>query len=187
MRQHAPLCELCLEEFTLIEREGRCRKCFSELQNRSGTCKGCRKISHPFYLFAACFDRMGPAQTLLNAFLSGRREYLAKDFAAYIALQLGRLSWEMPDQIVTVPELFQKGHQLVGKELSSILNCPYSPILKREISESPVFFLKKKCNIINKSVLLLQIAPGERELMRTAGWALDEGSPQTLYGMTLCI
>lgn len=184
--KHQLLCPLCLETFTLIPEEGHCQKCFGEISTVSGTCKPCREISHPFVQLSSCFDAYGPAQSIASALLNKHHFHFAKDIASFLTIQLERLKYPSFDLLTLVPGYFHTPHLAVAKELSRLLNTPLKMLLKRHLTPYPSFSLRKKCNIINQRVLLLDISMETRTTIRTAAWALDRGGPETIYGMTFC-
>ncbi len=184
--KNAHFCLQCMEEFALLPEEGHCVKCFADIPMIRGTCKPCRKIAHPFRKLAGCFDSYGPGKKLLQTFLQERSIHLAKNIASYMIVQLHQLAFTDLTAIVVLPKSFQTPFALVAKEMTKMLEIPLVPILKRCFSPKPQFTLKKKCNIIHKRVLLLDSEMTERIDMRTAGWALQEGLPEIIYGMTFC-
>lgn len=183
---HALLCSECLETFLLIPEDGRCMKCFCEIDTVTGICKPCREISHPFYKLAACFDAYGPARSIANALLKQRHFHFAKDIASFIIIQLEALKYPSFDAFTLVPGHFHTPHLAIAKELSRMLSIPFRNLLTRRLTPYPSFSLRKKCNIINQNVLLLDISMQTRSTIRSAAWALDRGCPETIYGMTFC-
>lgn len=67
-----------------------------------------------------------------------------------------------------------------------MLHTPFKLVLKRQLTPTPAFALRKKCNIINQKVLLLDISMETRATIRSAGWALERGGAETIYGVTFC-
>ena len=183
---HCLLCQECLDTFTLIPEEGRCSKCFAEIPTVTGICKPCRQIAHPFQKLGACFDAYGPAKSIANALLKQRHFHFAKDIASFIVIQLEALKYPSFDILTLVPSYFHTPHLIVAKEISRILNLPFRNLLIRHLTPYPSFSFRKKCNIINQKVLLLDISMQTRSTMRCAAWALDRGGPETIYGMTFC-
>jgi len=180
------LCENCLENLTLLFEEGHCRKCFSEIATEKGVCKACRKISHPFFKCGACFEAFGPAMSLQWAFIKQKQIHLAKDIAAYFVIQIHRLHWPLPQDIVPLPDFFHTPSALVAKEMALMLECSYSPVLRRHFALEPIFSLKKKCKLSNKTVLLISADMQNFAIMHKAGWTLDKGQPLQIYGMRFC-
>jgi len=184
--QNAHFCQECQELFALLPKEGHCSKCHSEISHIKGTCRPCREVSHPFRELRTCFDSYGPAKSLLSAFYHERSNHLAKSIASYLVIQIHNLDYPTFDLLTLVPKSFSTPFSLVVKHLSKLLNIPYIPTLKRHLAPEPVFSLKKKCNIINKVVLLLDHEMQDRTEIRLAGRALKEGLPETQYGLTFC-
>jgi predicted amidophosphoribosyltransferase len=186
LAKHTPLCSNCLEQMQLLPEEGHCQKCFAQMGKAFGTCKSCQKLSHALYRLGCCFEAYGPARTYLQAFLVRRRFYLAKDLAAFIILQLNRLHFPDFDLITMVPKQLRNFQYAVGKEVSKMLKVPFHPVLGKEWSRTPTYSLKKRANIINKKVLLIDLFMHSRQTIRGAASALKKGLPESLYGITFC-
>ncbi len=184
--QHRLLCGACLDLFTLLPEEGRCSKCFGEIGAISGICKPCREIAHPFARLATCFDAFGPARSIAGALLNQGQFHFAKDIASFIVIQLERLRYPSFDLITLVPSYFFNRHLVIAKELAQMLGIPFKLVLKRHLTPAPAFSLRKKCNIINQKVLLLDIRMETRATIRSAGWALERSGAETIYGVTFC-
>ena len=180
------LCPECLENLSFLTLEGHCAKCFSPISMMSGVCKSCRKISHPFRKLASCFDGYGSGISLSRAYVHSGQGYLAKEIASYIVVQLDQLRFPHFETITSVPTYFNHPLTPIGNELAHLLGCRYIPLLKRHFVPSPCFSLKNGCNIINQNVLLLDMCMQTPATIRSAGWALDEGNPENIYGMTFC-
>lgn len=179
------ICPSCQELFTLLPAQGRCQKCFGEISLAKGVCKPCRKKRHSLRQLASCFEATGPALSLANAYKQGHL-FLAKELAALIVIQIENLAFPPFDAIVPVPHLFSKHSQLLAKELALFLSTPYTPSLKRSLNRHPHFQLKKKCNNLNQTVLLLDVIMNRRETIREAAQVLERGGAENLYGMTFC-
>lgn len=186
LQKHQLLCPDCIETFSLIPDEGHCSKCFAEIPTVVGICKACRQISHPFAKLSACFDAYGPARSISNAFLKQHRFHFAKDIASFIVIQLEALKYPPFDIVTLVPGYFNNPNLDVVRQVARMLNYPFKKLLKRQLTPNPSFSLRKKCNIINQKVLLLDMNMQTRLTIRTAAWALDRGGPETIYGMTFC-
>lgn len=159
-------------------------KCFREISERKGTCKDCRQKRSPFRKLATCFDSFGTGKTLLEKYKKYRSN--EKDLAAFIVLQLEALEFAPFEVIVDVPSYFSSPFRMIAKEVAKMLCLIRVPILKRSLTPRPHFSLKKKCSIINKKVLLLSSEMHSREEVQAAGWALKEGRPEVIDGMTFC-
>ncbi len=180
------LCGICLENFSLINPIGHCKKCFSSIPMPEGTCVSCRRLSHPFKALSTCFDSFGPAKSLLHAFFSQKHFRLADDFAAYLLLQLDRLSYPSFHTITMMPKGLYNPHYAIGVSLSKLLNTPFRPLLKHSFLPEESFKRKKRCRVINQNVLLLGDEMTTRTTMRDAGWALLGGHARSVYGLTVC-
>ncbi|MBS0629711.1 MAG: ComF family protein [Verrucomicrobia bacterium] len=184
--KHQLLCCVCLDLFTLLSAEGHCSKCFGEIGTVSGICKPCREMAHPFARLSACFDGYGPAGSIARALLSQNQFHFAKDIASFIVIQMERLKYPPIDLLTIVPGYFFNRHQFMAKELALMLNIPFKHLLKRHLTPNPTFSPRKKCNIINQKVLLLDISMKTRTTIRSAGLALERSGAETIYGMTFC-
>ncbi len=180
------LCQDCIDQLTLLTQEGHCYKCFCSIPAIVGTCKPCRKLSHPFKQLGACFDSFGPAQSLMQAYLAEKHQKFAKLIASYIVFQLSNLNYPNFQTITMVPNHFVNPHFVIGIEVAKMLEVPFKPLIFRKLSSEKTFVLKKKCNIINQLVLLIDLQMDKRETIRSAAWALDEGRMENLYGITFC-
>ncbi|MDN3506863.1 MAG: double zinc ribbon domain-containing protein [Simkaniaceae bacterium] len=179
LEKNEPFCNACSETFSLLPAEGHCVKCFAEISELKGTCKPCRKVASPFRKLGACFDSFGPGKSLLN-------NPCEKEIASFLLIQLERLNFPPFDLLTTLPSYFSNPFAPIAKELASLVNIPYIATLEKKLTPRPLFSLKKKCNIINKVVLLLHTEMIERDEIRSAGWALKEGLPEQLFGLTFC-
>lgn len=180
MEEKGHFCTTCLNEFALLRGEGRCLKCFSEIEMLRGTCKPCRLISHPFRRFGACFDGHSPARSLLYG-------NFATLLASYVVVQLDALGFPEFDLITTIPGYFKDPSKEIAKELAKMLHIAYKPLLNRALNPVPTFSLKKKCNIINQNVLLLENLTHSREVFYAAAKEVQKGWCESLYGMTVCV
>lgn len=152
----------------------------------TGTCRSCRKMSHPFQRMGVCFDSLSPAKTFLSLFYEHYRFHFVKDIAASIVVQLERLQFPSFQLITTIPYFFRNPQNQIAQELSKMLQIPFKSILKRNFTPYPSFTLKKKCNIINQVVLLLDLAMENQEAFRASAWALNRGMAENIYGMRFC-
>jgi len=183
---HAIFCPDCLTQFTLLSDEGRCQKCFAEIDQMKGTCPPCRKKRHPYKRLASCFENHGPAQTLLSTFWKHKEWGFAKELASYLVVQLDQLAYPPPDLITFVPELFSSAPKILSREVSLLLSLPLVALLGRHIRPEPAFFFKNRCNIVGKSVLLISMETSTRQTITNAASTLQEGEPETIFGITLC-
>lgn len=201
------LCPTCLEQMSLLEVEGRCRRCFAETEN--GACQKCRKRGSPFRRMAAAFEYTGPAAALVQQLKFGRRQELAKDLAAWMVVQFMRLEVPLPDIIVPVPQplarTLTRGFSqslLLARELGTLLDRPVMDLLKKKSGDFPQTGLtraqreslaadaiswKSHCSISDKIVLLVDDVMTTGSTLRLSGRTLEEGFPAALYALTFCI
>lgn len=93
-------CSLCLEQLELMETANRCRTCFSLFYK--GRCERC--IHRPVVIrrqLAAC-EAIGPASTLLAAFLQGKEEVLS-GMASLMGYQWLKEKMLLPDLLIPLP------------------------------------------------------------------------------------
>lgn len=183
LKEKRYFCVSCTDQLTLLSPEGHCAKCFRLIPNLKGICVHCRTFTHPFSRLSACFDAYGPGTCLIKAFLGHKHYSLATEIASFMYLQLTRLRYPEFQTITMVPKFLKNPQYAVGEELSSLLGVPFIPVLKNTKSK---FALKKKCNILNQVVLLVDLSMNTRETMRSAAWAIDRGYVETIYGLTFC-
>ncbi len=191
----------------MLPMEGRCRRCFA--QKDEGVCQACRKRGSPFKCMAAAFEYAGPAATLVQQLKFGRRRELAKDLAAWMAIQFLRLEVPLPDLIVPVPQplvrTLMRGYSqslLLAKELGAILDRPVHDLLKKRSGDFPqtgmtraqreslapdAISWKRHCSISDKVVLLVDDVMTTGSTLRLSGRTLEEGFPAALYALTSCI
>lgn len=153
---------------------------------QKGTCLSCREKSSPFRKLAACFDSFGPGKSLLLQFENHKTVENAKTIAAYFIIQSEKLRFPPFEVIIDLPRYFSSPFAMVAKEMAKMWGIESLSSLKKLLKPNPQYILKKKCNIMNKTVLFIGNEMEQRSDMEAAGWALQEGWPQTLYGMTFC-
>lgn len=196
-------CEACSLEFALIPPEGRCRKCFLPYE----ACTHCREQGYPFTRLAAAIEYQGAPTSFIQHFKYQNKPYLAKDGAALLVLQYLNLNWKMPDLIIPVPQSitrsFSRGYNqslLLAQEVGKFLNRPVMNVLKRYSGDLPqaalnqpqrealsqsVFSWKKRMDLNEKVVLIIDDVRTTGTTLRHSAALLKEGYPAALYGMTL--
>jgi len=201
------LCAHCLEQMTLVEPEGRCRRCFAEMDE--GRCARCIERGSPFKRVVAAFEYDGPAASLMRALKFGKREELAKDLASWMVVQFLRLDLPLPDLIVPVPQSWvrrlARGYSqslLIAKEVGALLERPVEELLRKRIGDFPQTGLSKKAReklssnafqwkrggqISDKSVLLVDDVMTTGATLRACARVLEEGFPSALYALTFCV
>jgi predicted amidophosphoribosyltransferase len=177
------LCIDCMQNLTLLSAEGRCSTCFDEVE----ICGMCRGKSYPFRKAAAVFEYFGPAFSLLQLLKKGSLPSLAKDFAAFMVVQLFQLGWPLPDQLVPMPQSFAKTLQngynlseLIAKEMAKLLQCPCDCLLKRKNIDLS-FSWKKRRDLANKTILLIDEQIDTKDNLCPGATILQEGAPRSIY------
>jgi ComF family protein len=204
------LCATCSELLTLLSSEGRCRGCFTLLEEKN-KCPQCdQKVA--CFKRAAALDYFGPAATLVQRLKFANRPHLAKDLAAFMVVQLFRLGWPTPDLLIPVPQPFTRflvrGYnqsELLAKEMGQLLNREVKNLLKRRSGDFPqmgqersqreklsqaAFFWKKKnsCEqVVGKTVLLIDDVMTTGTTLRQTASLLQEAGPAALYALAACL
>ncbi len=201
------LCAVCLEQMTLIELRGRCKRCFAEVEE--GRCARCAERGMPFKRVVSAFEYQGPAAALVRELKFGGREELAKDLASWMVVQFLRLDLPMPDLIVPVPQPWVRrvvrGYNqslLIAREVAALLDRPVQELLHKRSGDFPQTALskmdreklassaigwKKRGEISDKAVLLVDDVMTTGATLRACGEVLQEGFPAALYAVTFCI
>jgi competence protein ComFC len=170
-------------------------------------CPRCRE--KPFLgHFAAAFDYVGPAATLVKKLKYSNQPYLAQGIAAYLVAQFLELHWPMPDLIIPVPLTFthwiNRGYnqsQLLAEEVAKILNRPIQAAIIRESGDfsqaglsrqqrlaltGESFRLRKHQNLSDKTLLLIDDVMTTGSTLNKCAEALVEQCPTAIYGLTVC-
>lgn len=207
--QYLHLCAHCHSQLELIDPLGRCPICFSnEFCNEKASCSDCRSQDTLLHHCASAFDHTGPAATIVKKLKYNNQFYLAKGIAAFVALQLIRLDWPLPDLIVPVPLSFShwllRGYNqtfLIAQSLGEILSKPVGDVLERRSGDysqaglkrsdrlkldSSSFRLKKPDEIADKNILLIDDVMTTGKTLRCCAEVILEASPQSIYGMSVC-
>jgi ComF family protein len=151
---------------------------------------------------------MGPPATLVKRLKYGGQQYLAIGAGGFIAAQVLRLDWPIPDLIIPVPiprlRRFDRGFNqsfLLAQEMGKILGRPAREVLVRrsgDFSQAGLssserkqmgtnsFALKKGADLIDKTLLIVDDVMTTGSTLNRAAEALLEGHPSAIYGITLC-
>jgi competence protein ComFC len=203
------LCPSCLTQLELIDPRERCPYCVSADYTRGQPCCDvCLRKKPVLHGVASAFDYIGPAATIIKQMKYYDQPYLAKGAGAYLAVQLLRLKWPLPDYLIPVPMQFtrwiDRGYNqshLLAEELSRILNRPLSDVLKRKsgdfsqaalsyqqriVLEGESFEVKKRGTFRDKSLLLIDDVMTTGSTLRRCAEALLGECPRRIYGLTVC-
>lgn len=198
------LCSFCFDQLELIDPSFVCPRCFSKRYNTSSRqCSSCAKRPVLYTKCCSSFEDYGPASTLRNKMKNNNMPFLAKGCAAYMVMQLLRLDCPLPDVVIPIPvtlgSQFKRGFNhsaLLAEEIGKILSRPTCNALKRkrknysgqdqEISSIESFVLKKGVDIVEKRVLVIDDFTRTGRTLHSAGEALCDGYPSSLYAMTFC-
>jgi ComF family protein len=167
------------------------------------------RCNHSSFRHAAAFEYQGPASTLTRQFKYSGRVHLAEAMAGYMAVQFFRVDWPLPDLIVPVPLSFShfmtRGYnqsQLLAEQLGKILNRPVASVLKRrsgDFSQSGLdkqlrqkllshsFSLKKKTDLSDKIILLIDDVATTKTTLSHCVSLLQDAYPAKIYALTFCI
>lgn len=205
----ALFCEPCGQLLEPIDPLFRCSKCFRALlTDEREICPGCQKRRSPFHGVASVFDYLPPASLLVKKFKYSNAVYLAKGLGAFLALQLHTLQWPLPDLIVPVPlsraRLFSRGYNqslLLAVALSKIIQRPVEEVLirtawdypqakldrqQRSVLPGSLFRLRSRTDIADKTLLIIDDVLTTGSTLNGCAYALLEGCPSSIYGLTVC-
>lgn len=201
------LCDACVSVMCILQPEGRCRLCYSELENETQIrCKTCLEDPPCWKAGAACCDYEGPARTLVTRLKYGNLRHLAEGMGSYFVAQLALQDWPLPDVITPVPSpwfrrLLRGYNQsfLLAETMGRLLNIPVYETVSRSQGDLPQaglsqqqrrqlvqhsFRLRKKRSIKDKTVLLIDDVCTSGRTLRACADTLLEGYPQDIYAMT---
>lgn len=155
---------------------------------------------------AGALTHLGPARSLARALR--RRPSLAMACASYMAAQLMRLQWPIPDLITWVPSprlrllLGSQDHAaLLAKSLARLLSCKAMSALRcrghrppqarlplevRRQLAADYFVLHRPDLVLGQKVLVVDDLIVSGATMRACLKSLTTGSPLTAYGLALC-
>lgn len=196
-------CRGCAGFFELIDPTTRCLFCFAENEGRA-PCLECLKKKRWHLKLAAACDYLGAVGSLVKGIKYGRMPYLVKTASAFMAAQFERLQWPQPDLIIPVPrrEWFQgENHaHLLAKSLACRLQVPCVTIIRRRVGDfsqarlsreqrerlqSSSFYLKRRVQIEDKILLIVDDVITTGTTLRHCADALASGFPSKVFALSL--
>lgn len=203
------LCENCLSQLQLIDPAERCAFCFSaQYSPEKHLCEECARTPPLLNRMAAAFDYIGPSACLVKKLKYSQQAYLAKGLGAYLAAQFLQLEWPMPDVIIPVPIVLphriERGFNqsaLLAYGLSDMIQSPVQEALVRKSGDysqaglsrkqrmqldGALFCLKKKQNLQDKCILLIDDVITTGSTLRKCAEILLEECPASIYGLAVC-
>lgn len=202
-------CHVCHSFFEILDPKERCMSCFCEIEGfAQKKCPSCQLKPSPFFRCGAVFDYNGPPASAIQRLKYSNQPYLAKGLGAFMVTQFEQLRWPLPDAIVPVPLSFthwlRRGYNqsfLIAEEMGKMLSVPVWDILMRRsgdysqarlrlaqrnrLSESSIQ-LKKKVQIQDKTLLVIDDVRTSGSTLNRCGEALLEGLPNQLYALVAC-
>ncbi len=157
-RQNRLLCSVCLSFLQPLRREGRCKKCFKEMEE--GLCF--HGFSYPFASFRIIFEQDTCIKNVLKQAEKQSSFFLWKALASYVVQTWVEDSWPFPSRIIFLsPSLLRKWRKgenvnfLLAKEVGNLLQVPLvfpvktgigvpdlslAPLFSQERSSQDLFF-----------------------------------------------
>lgn len=190
-KDHKIFCENCfleMEQFSL--QEERCLNCFNPIEGPHNSCKTCQ--SAIFSALLAVFPLIGTTVTFHAKLKTLYGSYLCEAAAAFMAIQLLKANWQLPDLVIALPqtasEKFFSNHKYnaaIAKELAFLLNRPYIDPFRFNCQRMD--FSKIKQHVIeNKNLLLVADVLTNQGKIHECAEILAQGYPKNIYGIALC-
>lgn len=203
------LCQPCEEMLELIDPEQRCQRCFTaDFNDHPSGCSFCYHCSPLFYRFAAAFDYVGPAASLVKHLKYRKCTFLAETLTAFLVAQFSRLNWPIPDVLVPVPISFAhrtgRGYnqsQLIADSFGNMIDRPVYDVLRRssdDLSQAGLsrwqrmqlnekgFSIKKNNRLHDKIILLIDDVMTTGTTLNKCVETLWEAAPSVVYAITVC-
>lgn len=198
------LCPRCFDTLDFFLANERCFHCFAECENER-LCASCIATPSPFNRVLSVFECEGPAHSLLKKLASSHHAYLAKAAAAFMALQMIRTGFPLPDLVIATPQTFyekwQAGYHpshLIAFHLAAMLNrplinpfrlfsFPFNFIKKSETIPTKRFHLTNPSFLEDKELLLIGIQNTFKGTYLECAEDLMSAYPKKIYGLTLCL
>lgn len=174
-----------------------CNVCFSYLEARPSEGE-----------IVITFEDSSPAQSLISTLKNGSSSELATILAAYMAIQYAKSKLPLPDFVTAVPtstwrkwQMGQESATSLAKELATLLDCPYQPLLyrrrqmlrqdqlsreERKYLSSDEFEWNEKHNLRGKTVLLVDDTITTGTTLACCAEKIWEASPAKIVKM-VCV
>ncbi len=183
-------CPHCLQHISLIETQGRCRTCFSELSK--GRCDRCIHRHVVIHHQLAAVEAQGPARALLQEVHKGHKDGIAAA-ASLMAYQWLQQKHLLPEFLIPMPTSFWQKQKvgldpelLLAKKLGELFSVPVISVLRKRFDRS--HFLetgefrhqivsKKQAEALCDRRILLIATQCEDDLFRSAGRELKAFFP----------
>lgn len=203
------LCSPCNDLLTPIDWNLRCPRCFSDNYHlRTNRCAHCLKRKSFISRSASIFEYLGPPASIIKQLKYSSKFFLAEGAGAFMAAQLLKSSWPLPDVIVPTPLSFShyclRGYNqsfLLAKALSRIISVPIQTPLsrssldysqaglstqKRKSGKYVNIRLRNKKSLKDKTVLLIDDVSTTGTTLEKCAEALLEGYPASIWSLTFC-
>lgn len=151
----------------------------------SGVCIECRNLSHKLKQLGVCFDVLGPASSLVKLFFQTHHPKLVREIASLMIIQMEALGFGEIDIVTMVPNAFFNPQYAVARFIAKALNVPFVPAIRR-VLKPEVDFELRRCNLIHKRLLVIDLITSSRFPIKKAAEVLSRGWPRFQYGLTFC-
>jgi competence protein ComFC len=172
-------------------------------------CRECRRQPPITERAAAVFDYMGPAATFVKQMKYGGLSYLAQGGGAYMAMQMIKLDWPLPDLIIPMPmpslKRLERGYNqsaLLAESLGKLIGRPVKDIIKRSngdysqaglnhqqrlmLKNDRFKLIKKEIKLYDQNILLVDDVMTTGRSLYCCAEALSAAYPAKIYALTLC-
>ncbi len=201
------LCHSCSLQLEPLDPEERCPLCFAF--NPEGLfCLHCHGNKRALIAAASVFEYTGAASILVKQLKYGKRDYLASSMGPWMAAQLVRLGWPLPDVVVPVPmsaaHLLARGFnqsRLLAESVGEMIGRPVIDLLGRysgDYSQAGLskqqrltmrkssFVLAKDLKLRGATILLIDDVATTGGTLRCCAEVLQEVRPKAVYALTFC-